>query len=100
MKLLAFSDFQNSSFDSTKCEICIQAKQTQDTFPWSSNKTTFAFELIHCDLWGLYRSPALCGSRYFLTILDDYSHAVWIYLLPTKQAAPTHLKNFLALVAR
>ncbi|KAG7579359.1 Integrase catalytic core [Arabidopsis thaliana x Arabidopsis arenosa] len=35
-----------------------------------------------------------------LTILDDFSRAVWIYLLPSKQEAPTHLKKILALVER
>ena len=29
-----------------------------------------------------------------------YSRAVWIYLLPNKREAPTHLKNFIALVDR
>lgn len=49
---------------------------------------------------GPYRTHALCGSRYFLTILDDYSQALWIYLFPSKQTAPTELKNFIALVER
>lgn len=100
LEMLKFSDFSSCKFDSKQCEICISAKQTRDSFPLSFNKTSFAFELIHCDLWGPYRSSALCGSRYFLTILDDYSRAVWIYLLPSKQEAPKHLKNFLALVER
>ena len=98
LKLFQFSDF--STFDSKKCEICIRAKQTRDIFPLSINKTIFAFELIHCDLWGPYRTTAICGSRYFLTILDDYSRAVWIYLLSSKTEAPKHLKNFIALVER
>ena len=49
---------------------------------------------------GPYRTTAVCGSRYFLTIFDEFSRAVWIYLLPTKREAPTHLRNFIALVQR
>ena len=75
-------------------------KQTRESFPSSINKTTFVFQLIHCDLWGPYRTKSLCGSTYFLTILDDYSRAVRIYLLPNKREAPAHLKNFIALVDR
>ncbi|KAG7577529.1 Integrase catalytic core [Arabidopsis thaliana x Arabidopsis arenosa] len=100
LKMLQFSDFSNSDFDSKTCEICIRAKQTRDPFPLSSNKTTFAFELVHCDLWGPYRTTSICGSSYFLTIVDDYSRAVWLYLLPSKQTAPMHLKNFISLVER
>lgn len=36
----------------------------------------------------------------FLTILDDFSRALWIYLLPNKQVAPETLKNFITLVER
>lgn len=36
----------------------------------------------------------------FLTIVDDYSRALWIYLLPDKQQVPTSLKNFIAMVER
>lgn len=87
-------------FDSKACDICIGSKQTRDSYPLSSNKTSFAFELIHCDLWGLYRTTSICGSRYFFTIVDEFSRAVWIYLIRSKDYAPTHLKNFLGLVAR
>lgn len=58
------------------------------------------FELIHCDLWGPYRTTSICGSKYFLTILDDFTRAVWVYLLSSKQNAPKHLKEFVALVER
>lgn len=51
LKMLQFSDFNTSTFDFKKCEICIRAKQTRDSFPLSINKTSFAFELVHCDLW-------------------------------------------------
>ncbi|KAG7598815.1 GAG-pre-integrase domain [Arabidopsis suecica] len=100
LKLLQFSDSTSSVFDSEKCEICIQAKQTRDPFPLSANKTSFAFELVHCDLWGPYRTTSICGSSYFLTLVDDYSRAVWLYLLPSKQTASQHLQNFISLVER
>ncbi|CAA7040888.1 unnamed protein product [Microthlaspi erraticum] len=98
------SSFKNSGVSTVSanktCEVCMRAKQTRDVFPISSNKTTACFELVHCDLWGPYRSPALCGSRYFLTIVDDFSRATWIYLIESKQEAPTSLKKFVALVER
>lgn len=56
--------------------------------------------MIHCDLWGPYRTTAFCGSRYFLTIVDDYSRAVWLYLLTDKTHVGQHLKTFFAMIER
>lgn len=90
----------NVKFDHKACDVCIHAKQSRATFPNSLNKTTSVFELVHVDLWGPYRTPALCGSTYVLTIWDDFSRALWIYLLPNKQVAHETLKNFITLVER
>jgi len=47
------------------CHICYQAKHKRDSFPLSDNKASDLFELIHCDLWGPYRTAASCGAYYF-----------------------------------
>ena len=73
------------------CDVCLRAKQTRQCFPDSSNNAKEVFDLIHCDLWGPYRTTAFCGSRYFLTIVDDYSRAVWLYFLPDKTHVGEHL---------
>ena len=80
------------------CDVCLRAKQTRQCFPESSTYSNEIFDLIHCDLWGPYRTTALCGTRYFLTIVDDHSRAVWVYLLQDKTSVSRHLKEFLALV--
>ena len=54
--------------------------------------------MVHCDLWGPYRTTSRCGSRYFLALVDDYSCSVWLYLLPTKQHVTQSLKNFITMV--
>lgn len=58
------------------------------------------FQLIHCDLWGPYQTTAFCGARYFLTIVDEYSRATWIYLLIDKKEVSMNLCNFIAIVER
>ena len=82
------------------CEVCFKSKQTREVFYESSNKATESFGLIHVDLWGPYRIPSSCGATYFLTIVDDFSRAVWIYLLLEKSEVRTVLPNFCALVQR
>jgi len=63
------------------CDVCFCAKQTRSHFAISESKATKLFELIHCDIWGLYRIKASCGASYFLTIVDDASRATWVYLM-------------------
>jgi len=47
----------------------------------SDSNISELFALIHCDIWGAYRTPSLCGAHYFLTIVDDASRGVWVYLM-------------------
>ncbi|CAH9142710.1 unnamed protein product, partial [Cuscuta epithymum] len=61
------------NFGNFPCDICFRAKQTRDPFPTSLNNTRDIFEMVHCDLWGPYKTPSSCGARHFLTIVDDYS---------------------------
>lgn len=81
---------------SSQCDVCFRAKQTRYSFSESLNKTEVCFGLIHVDVWGPYRVPSSNGSVYFLTILDDYSRALWTYLLLAKSEVKTVLRNFCA----
>lgn len=101
--LSLFSKVRNmiSSSDSdTPCDICFRAKQKRENFVQSNNKATRSFSLIHCDIWGPYRVPASCAAYYFLTIVDDFSRAVWTYLLLEKQEVAQAVKKFCAMVER
>ncbi|XP_010268113.1 PREDICTED: uncharacterized protein LOC104605176 [Nelumbo nucifera] len=73
------------------------AKQTRDVFPLSNNKASAPFSLIHCDVWGPYRAPASCGAIYFLTVVDDYSWAVWIYLMVERSELSANIVKFCAM---
>ena len=55
------------------CDICPRAKQSRLPFSLSTSCSTHCFELIHVDIWGSFSIPSKNGSRYFLTIVDDYS---------------------------
>ncbi|CAI7843118.1 unnamed protein product [Closterium sp. NIES-54] len=52
--------------------------------------------LVHMDVVGPTRAPSLSGSRYFLTIVDDQTRAVWVYPLKTKgEVAAAVLKEWM-----
>ncbi|GJS32458.1 putative RNA-directed DNA polymerase, partial [Tanacetum coccineum] len=69
---------------SEPCEVCHRAKQTGDPFPLSEHKTSSLADLVHLDVWGPYKVTSRDGFRFFLTIVDDYSRAVWLFLLKGK----------------
>ncbi|GJS99232.1 putative RNA-directed DNA polymerase [Tanacetum coccineum] len=66
------------------CEICQKSKQTREPFPLSEHKSSVLAELVHLDLWGPYKVTSKEGFRFFLTIVDDYTRSVWVYMLKGK----------------
>ncbi|CAL1357037.1 unnamed protein product [Linum trigynum] len=81
------------------CDSCLRAKQTRSVFPSSSITTRGCFELIHVDIRGGYKTPSLDGSRFFLTVVDDFSRATWIYLLKYKSDVEQHIRSFCQMAA-
>lgn len=80
------------------CDVCHRAKQTREPFPLSDHKTESIGDLIHCDVWGPYRVVSKEGFKYFLTIVDDFSRAVWVYLLKSKTEVGHYITNFIKLI--
>jgi len=66
-------------------------------FSVSSSRATNKFDLIHCDLW---TSPivSVSGYKYYLVILDDYSHHLWTFPLRLKFDTYSTLTHFFAYV--
>jgi histone deacetylase 1/2 len=79
------------------CHACQLGRHTRLPFQTSSSRASTVFELIHCDLW---TSPVISvsGFKYYLIILDDYSHYVWAFPLRLKSDTFTTLTNFFAYV--
>lgn len=82
------------------CDTCFSAKQTRDSFSESDNKAAASFDLIYCDVWGPYKTPSSSGAKYFLTIVDDFSRAVLIFLMSEKREVAVIFQNFMAMVDR
>ncbi|CAH9144815.1 unnamed protein product [Cuscuta epithymum] len=80
------------------CDPCVRAKQTRLPFSTSAIKTTRCFEMIHCDIWGPYRCDSISGARYFLSIVDDFTRGVWVYLMKNKSDVPQLLIQFCNMV--
>lgn len=85
-KLLIIKDpyikqYVSTIFDVNPCHVFSIAKHYRLTFPVSTHKSTTLFEFIHCDIWGSNPVKAYDGTKYFPTIVDDFSRSTWIYLI-------------------
>lgn len=80
--------------DQYLCDACCRAKQTRLPFPVHKNKTKI-FDIIYCDIWGPYHTQSHSGAKYFLTLVDDYSRAKWIFLMKQKSETKHYLILFL-----
>lgn len=77
------------------CPGCMMSKQSRKSFPAQSRfRASHALELIHGDLCGPITPETSGGNRYFLLLVDDYSRAMWAYLLKTKDEAFEAFKKF------
>jgi len=63
------------------CDICFRAEQTHNSSNVSESNAKDLFEIVHCDIWGGYSVPSFCGACYFLTIVDNASKGVWVFLM-------------------
>ncbi|KAI3788114.1 hypothetical protein L2E82_00783 [Cichorium intybus] len=80
------------------CEVCHKAKQTREPFPLSSHKSSALGDLVHLDVWGPYRVSTRDGFKYFLTVVDDYTRAVWVYLLKSKEEVFENVVTFFNMI--
>lgn len=82
------------------CDVCHQDKQTRLLFSEiiTTITTSHLFTLIHCDMWGPYRTCTHGKCKMFLTIIENYSKCIWVFLLPDKTQVAATIQNFITFV--
>ncbi|GKC11484.1 putative RNA-directed DNA polymerase, partial [Tanacetum coccineum] len=80
------------------CEICQRAKQTREPFSLSDHTSKRLGDLVHLDLWGPYKVTSSEGFRCFLTVVNDYTRVVWVYLIKSKDEVPHFITVFYNLI--
>lgn len=78
------------------CEVCSAGKQTR--LPFSNHKATRStrpLELVHSDDICGPISPTTWGNkRYFMTVIDDFTHFTMVFLLSNKSEVVKHLIEY------
>jgi hypothetical protein len=77
------------------CHACQLGKHARLPFASSVSSTFATFELLHCDVW---TSPVLsiCSYKYYLVIVDDFTHYCWTFPLHHKSEVHEHIVPFIA----
>ncbi|KAD4981985.1 hypothetical protein E3N88_18656 [Mikania micrantha] len=83
----------NKAKQSFFCHSCQLAKHKRLPFEESTSITLQPFDLLHCDLW---TSPLLSktGYKYYMVLLDDYTHFTWIFPLKFKSETFSKFQQF------
>ncbi|GKF71127.1 retrovirus-related pol polyprotein from transposon TNT 1-94, partial [Tanacetum coccineum] len=69
------------------CKNCVLGKSHRVSFGVGRHTTQGVIDYVHSDLWGLSQVESLGGKRYFLSIVDDYSRRIRVYILRFKHEA-------------
>lgn len=68
------------------------------SFHHSTSHATSLFFLMYMDVWGPYYVPTNHACKFFVTMIDDFNRATWIFLLTTKQDVFHKFKQFFTYV--
>lgn len=77
------------------CDVCIRAKQTRTPFSGELPKATRALEILHTDVCGPIETETYDGKKYYVTILDDFTHYSEVHLAKNKSEASNIVKEFI-----
>ena len=69
------------SFEFDFFEHCIYGKQNIMSFSSKYTRNKEILELVHSDVFGPMSVPSLGGSRYYVSVIDDFSIMTWLYFL-------------------
>ena len=86
--ILSSLDFEDMKI----CVDCIRGKLSKAKNKGDSRSSDL-LEIVHIDISGPY-STSICGSRYFLTFIDDFSRYGYLYLIKEKSNALDKFKVF------
>ena len=94
MKYLFPNLFSKVDVSSLSCDVCIQAKEHQVSFPSQTYKPTQPFTLIHSEVWDPSKFTTFSGKRWFVTFIDDHTYLTWVFLITDKFEVSYVFQNF------
>ena len=92
LKLLMPSLSKLSSLLYKSCQL---GKHVRSTFQSRViGRASSPFALVHSDVWGPSRVVSTLGSRYFVTLIDDFSRCTYVYLMKERSELFSIFQSF------
>jgi transposase InsO family protein len=88
-----------SKFDmvkSSKCHVCVEAKQPRKPHKAAVVRELAPLELIHSYICEMNGELTKGGKRYFITFIDDCARFCYVYLMKTKDETLHYFKIYKA----
>ncbi|KAL2233631.1 UNVERIFIED_CONTAM: Retrovirus-related Pol polyprotein from transposon TNT 1-94 [Sesamum indicum] len=80
------------------CDECVMGKQHRVQFPMTPSPnpsmSPCILDYVHADVWGPSTVPTHGGNRYFLSIIDNFSRKVFVFLMKHKSEVFDKFKNW------
>ena len=78
-----------------RCEACIQSKAHRLPFQReSTNRSTHPLGKVSVDLFGPITPRSIGGNRYGLVLIDECTRYGWVYILRTRDEAPSTIMDW------
>ncbi|MBW0526863.1 hypothetical protein O181_066578 [Austropuccinia psidii MF-1] len=87
--------YPNRQIPLINCSTCNTSKMTKTPFKGTFPICHQKLEFLHLDLCGPISPASVSGSKYFLRIMDGYSHFVWIFFLTNKSQCISLIKELI-----
>ncbi len=97
-KIVNSIDFKNLSQWHDVCELCMKVKQTHCLYNAFIEQATWLLDLIHLNVVEPIMLTAYDGSRWFVTLTDDFTRFTWMFFIKIKDKTVKHIKNFVTLM--
>lgn len=81
--------------DDTKWVMCIRAKHVRNAFNTEKIRATRPLEILLSDVCGKISPPTHDEKNYFLTIINNYTDFVTVYLMESKDEIEVCIQEFI-----
>ncbi|KAK4404512.1 Retrovirus-related Pol polyprotein from transposon TNT 1-94 [Sesamum angolense] len=84
------------------CDECVMGKQHKVQFPVSQNpnpvSSSCILDYVHADVWGPSNISTHGGNKYFLSIIDNFSRKIFVFLIKYKSDVFENFRKWKILV--
>ena len=92
-RLISYGILPHLDFDDLEiCVDCVKGKLTKNKKNGATRSQNL-LEIVHTDISGPY-STTLCGNKYFITFIDDFSRYGYVFFIKEKANALEMFKVF------